>query len=87
MRPTNYRKKEHHAKAIMNGINSIIEDINRLKKAKGKKFIVFAFYPIYQESYRLFDEHLQKISKDIKEPEINVKIGEADFNLYIFEVN
>lgn len=86
MRPTNYRKKELHGKAITNGINSIIEDIDRLKKADGSKFMIFAFYPIYQESYRFFYIHLQKISKDIKEPKIQLKIGEADFNLYISEV-
>lgn len=86
MRPTNYRKKEHHAKAITDGINSIIEDINRLRKAKGKKFMIFAFYPIYQESYRFFNKLLQRISKDILIPEIQLKRGEADFNLYFVEV-
>ncbi|KKN47331.1 hypothetical protein LCGC14_0663900 [marine sediment metagenome] len=90
MIPTNYRKKGH-AKAITNGINSIIEDINRLKNIKGKKFVMFAIYPIYPENYALFNNiHLQKISdkvgKDIKMPEISLKIGEADFNLYIFKV-
>jgi len=86
MRPTNYRKKEHHGKAIKKGIDGIIEDKNRLKKTNGINFIFFAFFPIYQESYIFFEKHLQRISKSIKKPEIKIKIGEADFNLYLFEV-
>ncbi|KKM02444.1 hypothetical protein LCGC14_1784380 [marine sediment metagenome] len=58
MRSTNYHKKELHGKAIKKGIDGIIKDIDRLKKAKGNKFIIFAFYPIYQDSVKFFKKHL-----------------------------
>ncbi len=86
MRPTNYHKKELHGKAIKKGIDGVIKDINRLKKAKGNKFMIFAFYPIYQNSDKFFEKHLHKIPNDIEKPEIQLEIGEAFFNLYLFEV-
>jgi hypothetical protein len=93
MRPTNYRKPGH-AKAITNGVTQVIDDIQRLKRIKdanARKFVMFAFYPIYADSYTKFNEiHLERISheagKDIKNPVITVKIGEADFNMYASEL-
>lgn len=50
--------------------------------------MIFAFYPIYLDSLKKLDNHLKKISEDIKTPEISLEIGEgAMFNLYIFEVS
>jgi hypothetical protein len=93
MRPTNYRKPGH-AKAITNGVAQVIEDIQRLKRVTDRntrRFAMFAFYPIYAESYRTFNEiHLKRISqeagKNIENPMMTVKVGEADFNLYVVEV-
>jgi hypothetical protein len=91
-RPTNYRKLGH-AKAITNCVDQIIEDIQRLRNAEGgniRRLILFAFYPLYSESYTTFDNvHLHRISqaigKPVKSPEIKIKIGPADFNLYAEE--
>ena len=93
MRPTNYRKPGH-AKAITNGVAQVVEDIQRLKKITDRntrRFAMFAFYPIYAESYRTFNEiHLKRISqeagKNIENPMITVNVREADFNLYVVEV-
>jgi len=92
MRPTNYRKPGH-AKAITNGVDQVIEDIRRLRqitKEKMRRFVMFAFYPIYAESYGIFNRiHLKRISEeigeDIKRPAITVRVGEADFNVYAAE--
>jgi hypothetical protein len=91
-RPTNYRKPGH-AKAITNGVNQVIEDIQRLRNVEGsnlRRLILFAFYPIYSESYNTFNSlHLQRISQElgklVKSPKIRIKIGSADFNLYAEE--
>jgi len=91
-RPTNYRKPGH-AKAITNGVDQVIEDIQRLKNVEGndfRKLILFAFYPLYSDSYTTFDNvHLKRISqaigKTVKSPKIKIKIGPADFNLYAEE--
>lgn len=93
MRPTNYRKPGH-AKAITNGVAQVIEDIQRLKKIADKnarRFAIFAFYPIYTESYRTFNGiHLKRISQEAgnntESSMIKLKVGEADFNLYVAEV-
>lgn len=93
MRPTNYRKPGH-AKAITNGVAQVIEDIQRLKKITdraARKLVIFAFYPMYADSYGTFNGiHLKRISqeagKNIESPTITVKIEEADFNLYVVEL-
>lgn len=92
-RPTNYRKPGH-AKAITDGVDGVIEDITRLKKiknAKCRKLVLFAFYPMYEESYRTFiSKHLPRIAeasgKNINRPEISLKVGDANFDVYIVEV-
>lgn len=92
-RPTNYRKPGH-AKAITNSVDEVIEDVQRLKRVKGdniRRLVLFAFYPIYSGSYDTFNKvHLQRISqkmgKNAKGPKIQIKIGQADFNLYFEEV-
>ena len=65
-RPTNYRKPGH-AKAITNGVNGVIEDVDRMntiKDPKAKKFVMFAFSPMYDDSYEVFSrKHLSRIAK------------------------
>jgi hypothetical protein len=94
MRPTNYRKPGH-AKAITNGVDGVIEDIQRLrniKQANARRFVLFAFYPLYADSYKTFNEiHLKRISqevgKQIEKLETTLKIeAGADFNLYFVEI-
>lgn len=92
-RPTNYRKPRH-AKAITNGVSQVIEDIRRLRQMRGRdlhRLILFAFYPLYSDSYRTFDSvHLHRISQEvgkaITSPKIKIRIGPADFNVYSAEV-
>lgn len=92
-RPTNYRKPGH-AKAITNGVNGVIEDIDRLKTIKdpkAKKFVMFAFYPMYDDSYRVFSrKHLSRISKAagkrISKPEISLRVKDASFDIYLIEI-
>lgn len=97
MRSTNYRvmkSKAKHGKAITNAINAIINDANRLKEHAPKdarKYVLFAFYPMYRESYRIFNKmHLPKISKacgrKITSPSRSIKIGEASFDIYLIEL-
>jgi len=94
MRATNYRKPGH-AKAITDGVDGVIEDLQRLKKIRqpnARRFVLFAFYPIYAESYKTFNGiHLKRISqefgKQIEKPVTTIKIENgADFNLYFAEV-
>lgn len=91
--PTNYRKPRH-AKAITNGVNGVIEDIERLKTIedpKARKIIMFAFYPIYDDSYMIFNRrHLHRIAeaadKEINKPEISLSVKDAYFNIYLIEI-
>ena len=92
-RPTNYRKPGH-AKAITNGVDGVIEDIERLKTIKdlkSKKFVLFAFYPMYDDSYEIFNRvHLPRIAraadKDVNRPDISLKVEDAYFDIYLIEV-
>ncbi|MCW4046402.1 MAG: hypothetical protein NWE99_02415 [Candidatus Bathyarchaeota archaeon] len=92
-RPTNYRKPGH-AKAITNGVDGVIEDISRLKKISDlgcRKFVLFAFYPMYEESYETFvSKHLSRVveaaGKRISSPEISIRIRDASFDIYIVEL-
>lgn len=92
-RPTNYRKPGH-AKAITNGVNGVIEDIERLKAVKdprARKVIMFTFYPIYDDSYMIFNRrHLSRIAeaadKEVNKPEISLRVKDAYFNLYLIEI-
>lgn len=97
MRPTNYRvmrSKARHAKAITNAVDSIVNDIERLKvQAPGdaRKYVLFAFYPMYRESYSTFNrKHLPKISKacgkEIASPNKSIQVGEASFDIYLIEL-
>lgn len=97
MRPTNYRvmqSKARHAKAITNGVDSIVGDIERLRgqaPRKARKYVLFAFYPMYRESYGIFNKrHLPKISKaaekEITSPNRSIKVGEASFDIYLIEL-
>jgi len=96
MRPTNYRvmhSKSRHAKAITNGIDSIVSDIERLRHQPkdARKSVLFAFYPMYRESYDTFNKkHLPKISKacgkEITAPSRSIQVGEASFDLYYVEL-
>lgn len=92
MRPTNYLKPGH-AKAITNGVDQVIEDIQRLKNVKGnniRRLMLFAFYPLYARNYSTFDNiHLKRINREIgrsiESQEAKVKVGQADFNIYLEE--
>jgi len=97
MWPTNYRVMQSRAKqskAITNGVESIIEDIKRLEEKapqNAKKYILFAFFPVYPESYKTFNKlHLSKISevagKKIKLPDKRIQVGDASFDLYLVEL-
>ena len=92
-RPTNYRKPGH-AKAITNGISAIREDITRLRKyspKESKKFCIFAFYPLYENSYPIFNRvHLSKISDtlgmEIKKPQIHLMMEDGFFDIYFIQI-
>lgn len=92
-RPTNYRKPGH-AKAITHGVDGVIEDIRRLntiKNTNSRRFVMFAFYPMYRESYETFiRKHLPRIAeaagKQIKNPQISVVVGDAHFDVYLVEI-
>ena len=97
MRPTNYRvmqSRAKHAKAVTNGVKGIVEDIRRLRENTPracKKYVLFAFYPMYPESYRTFNEkHLPRISeaigKEIALPSKSVQVRDASFDLYLIEL-
>jgi len=97
MRPTSYRvmrSKAKHAKAITNGVDSVVGDIERLKSRvpqNERKYVLFAFYPMYHESYSIFNQrHLPKISKaagkKITSPNRSIKVGEASFDIYLIEL-
>jgi len=92
-RPTNYRKPGH-AKAITNGVNGVIEDIERLKAIKdpkARKVVMFAFYPMYDDSYRIFNRrHLPRIAeaadKEVSKPDISLRVKDAYFDIYLIEI-
>ena len=96
MCPTNYRvmqSKAKHAKAITDSVNSIVDDIERLEKQapeNAKKYVLFAFYPMYSESYATFNEkHLPKISrvsgKEVTSPTRSIQVAGASFDIYLIE--
>jgi hypothetical protein len=97
MRPTNYRKmksKSKHGKAITHGVDSIIDDIKRLEEKapkNSKKYALFAFFPMYPESYDKFNKvHLSKIckaaDKKITQPNERIQVGDASFDLDLVEL-
>ena len=97
MRPTNYRvmqSRAKHAKAITNGVDGIIEDIRRLERNApkyGVKYVLFVFYPMYPESYPIFNrKHLPRISeaadKEVVSPSRSVQVGDASLDLYFIEL-
>lgn len=94
MRSTNYRKGEHHSKAISKGIDDAIKDIERLSKlplGSALRFGLLVFYPIYAESYPIFKRyHLRRLSeavaRDIDEPSRRICVGDAYFDIYLVEV-
>ena len=91
-RPTNYRKPRH-AKAITRGIDGIIEDIDRLRaKApiEAEKYVLFALYPVYSDSYPSLRKHLEKISvaarKKVDKPDIEINCGNGAFQVYMVKL-
>jgi len=91
-RPTNYRKPRH-AKAITKGVEGIIEDIERLREkapARVTKYVVFALYPVYSDSYPFLKKHLEKISmaarKKIDKPDIEINCGNGAFQVYMVKL-
>ena len=94
MRPTNYRKGEHHSKAISKGIDKTIDDIARLREYISPPSLgygLLAFYPMYPESYAVFNRsHLSRLShtlgRDIEGPSRKIAVGDASFDLYLIRV-
>lgn len=94
MRPTNYRKGEHHSKAMSRGIDQAIQDIERLCKlplGTALKFGLLALYPMYPESYAIFNRyHLRRLceatGREIEEPSRKIAVGDAYFDIYLLEV-
>jgi len=92
-RPTNYRKLGH-AKAITHGVSSVIDDINRLRRycdKDSKKFCIFAFYPLYGNSYPTFNRvHLSRISDtlgmEIKGPDVHLGVSDGFFDIYFLQI-
>ena len=92
-RPTNYRKLSH-SKGISRGVDLVIDDINRLRRycdKESKKFCIFAFYPLYGNSYPTFNRfHLSRISvtlgKEIKGPDIHFRVSDGFFDIYVVKV-
>ena len=90
MRGTNYHKKKRHGKAITHGVDSIIQDIKRLRNlpSNSRRYVLFSFLPIYPDSYPIFNErHLSRISKEvgrrIERPSISIPLKEGSFDLYL----
>lgn len=97
MRPTNYRvmqSRAKHAKAITDGVKGVVEDIRRLREKTprdDRKHVLFAFYPMYHESYKTFNKkHLPRIckvsGKEIASPNRKIQVGDASFDLYLIEL-
>ncbi len=93
-RVTNYRKAEHHSKAISRGVDDAIEDFQRLKEYVRPPAIrlgLFAFYPIYPENYDTFNQyHVRRLSnaagRNISGPSRKIRILDGSFDLYLIEV-
>lgn len=92
MQPTNYRKPTH-AKAVTQGIDGIIGDMERLRKHTPKDFvnyILFALYPIYSDSHQYLRKHLDKISNaaltEVDEPDIEVTCRDGAFQVYLIRL-
>jgi hypothetical protein len=93
MRPTNYRKKEHHSKGISTGIDQAIQDIRRLRElslAPALRFGLLVFYPMYPENYPTFNRcHLSRLSaavaREIEGPSRSISIGDANLDIYLVE--
>ena len=97
MCPTNYKKEIRHAKAVTDSINSIINDVNRLKGVDGKRYILFAVYPMYEDRKAFFAKYLDKIAHEIAqeakvkpEPNFEIKLnGDAHggvFMIYLLKM-
>ncbi len=91
-RPTNY-KNPKHAKAITDGIEGIVEDINRLREktpAEAETHISFSLYPVYSDSYPFLNRHLEKISmaagKTVNKPDIEIHCKNGAFQLYLLNL-
>lgn len=92
-RPTNYHK-EGHSKGIKNSVDGVIEDIKRLKKISAQnaqKYVLFAFYPMYEDSYHVFNTvHLPRIAKAlgkaIHSSDLHLKTDDGFFDVYLENV-
>lgn len=92
-KPTNYHKKGH-SKGINNSVDDTIEDIRRLKEIRtqnAQKYILFAFYPMYDDRYRIFNtKHLPRIAEAlgnaIHSPDVHLKTDEGFFDIYLKNV-
>jgi hypothetical protein len=83
-----------HAKAITDSVGSIVDDIERLKEQapeNAKKYVLFAFYPMYSESYATFNgKHLPTISrvsgKEVTSPNRSIQVRGVSFDIYLIEL-
>lgn len=56
-----------------------------------EKYCIFNFYPMYDDSYPIFNKkHLSRISKEagkeIKGPNISLRINDYYFDIYVVKV-
>lgn len=94
MRPTNYRKGDHHSKAMSKGIDDAIRDVGRLRElplAPALRFGLLAFYPMYPDSYSTFNRYQvrrlsEALARDIEGPSRSISIGDAHLDIYLVEV-
>jgi hypothetical protein len=90
-RPTNYRNPGSSGRAITDSVDQIIADIDRLRKIQSEsseRLVIFAFYPLYTDSYDTFNKtHLSRIEefigRKIPTPDISIPVGDALFNVYL----
>jgi hypothetical protein len=85
MRATNYGDAPH-GKAMKHGVDSIIEDFERLESLPENdiKHLVFFFFPLFGDSEKHFRHHKERISRgtrgvaEAKEPDIVVELEGMD---------
>ena len=90
-RPTNYHKGNRGRRAITNGVDGVISDIERLRQKapkEAKKHVLFAFYPLYPDRYEKFRHyHLRRISEalgiGISSPNMRIPVDDASFDVYL----
>lgn len=94
-RPTNYNNRERQGRAITHGVKGVMADIERLRMVQlenSRRLMIFAFYPIFDDSRQqaIFQRHINRIYTKIPNeqpiPKIRVPISNAWVNLYFESV-